>query len=50
MLLFDYNKYRVVWDAVDTERLLMAMEASVFDTSELKTVLELCLCPNVDRC
>lgn len=47
-LLFDYNKYRVTWDAVDTERLLFAMEMSVFNTAELEAVLALCLSPKGD--
>ena len=47
-LLFDYNKYCIAWNAVDTERLLFAMEASVFDTSELEAVLALCLSPKGD--
>lgn len=46
--LFDYSKYRVSWDAVSTEQLLLAMEASVYDTSELKDVLMLCLSPKID--
>lgn len=41
--LFDRLGYEVSWNAVDTERMLLAMEASVFDTTMLKEVLILCL-------
>jgi len=43
--LFDYNGYDVKWNAVSTDDLLMAMEASVFDTAMLKNVLATCLSP-----
>lgn len=41
--LFDYNGYEIMWNAVPTDRLLEAMEASVFDTSLLKEILSICL-------
>ncbi len=46
--LFDYNAYRVAWNAVETEQLLTAMEESVFDTAKLKSVLRLCLSQGAD--
>ena len=42
-LLFAENGYEVDWARVSTDHLLAAMEVSVFDTSELKQVLRLCL-------
>lgn len=47
--LFDRSGYEVTWDAVDPERLLLAMEASVFDTAMLKEVLFRCLRPNIEE-
>lgn len=47
-LLFDRNHCRVFWNAVGTECLLSAMEASVFDTAELKNVLRQCLFPKTE--
>lgn len=41
--LYDLNGYEVQWDVVSTDRLLSAMEESVFDTGALKTVLSACL-------
>lgn len=41
--LFEYNGYKVRWDAVSAECLLSAMEESVFDTAELQKVLFACL-------
>jgi len=41
--LYGLNGHNVNWAAVPTENLLAAMEASVFDTSELRKVLHRCL-------
>ncbi len=41
--LFDHNGFDVSWDAVSTEELLEAMEASVFDAGPLGRVLARCL-------
>lgn len=41
--LFLKNGYEVNWQSVSTERLLQAMENSVYDTSALETVLTECL-------
>lgn len=41
--LFAHNGYAVNWAAVPAEELLAAMEASVYDTNDLKRVLSLCL-------
>lgn len=41
--LYDLNGYEVDWAAVSTEELLAAMEASVFDITELIKVLCKCL-------
>lgn len=42
-LLFEHNGYEVNWAAVETEQLLSAMELSVYDTGELRRVLDACL-------
>lgn len=42
-LLFAENGYEVDWAKVSADQLLAAMEASVFDTTELKRVLQKCL-------
>lgn len=42
-LLFAKNGYDVDWAKVSADHLLSAMEASVFDTTELKGVLQICL-------
>lgn len=44
-LLFLKNGFEVDWGAVPAERLLQAMELSVYDTSELQKVLHTCLSP-----
>lgn len=44
--LFLHSGYEVDWAAVPTDELLTAMEASVFDTTELKRVLAVCLIKN----
>lgn len=41
--LYALNGYEVNWGTVPTEDLLVAMESSVFDTAELKSVLKKCL-------
>jgi len=41
--LYALNDYTVDWAAVSTETLLDAMEASVFDTTALQSVLRQCL-------
>lgn len=41
--LYELNGYAVNWAAVPTEELLAAMEASVYDTTELNKVLRDCL-------
>lgn len=41
--LFAQNGYDVDWSKVPSDHLLSAMELSVFDTSELKHVLRICL-------
>lgn len=41
--LFLKNGYEVNWQAVLTEQLLQAMEASVYDTAMLQRVLSQCL-------
>ena len=42
-LLFAKNGYDVDWTKISTDHLLAAMEASIFDTAELKHVLQTCL-------
>ena len=42
-LLFELNGYRVDWAAVSAEKLLQAMEDSVYDTSNLQKVFRVCL-------
>lgn len=42
-LLFEHNGYEVNWAAVETEQMLSAMELSVYDTGELRRVLDACL-------
>ena len=44
--LYALNGYTVDWAAVSTDELLEAMEASVYDTAQLKAVLRLCLTEN----
>ncbi len=44
--LYALNGYTVDWAAVSTDELLEAMEASVYDTAQLKAVLQLCLTEN----
>lgn len=41
--LYALNGYEVNWASVTTDELLSAMEASVFDATELKAVLRKCL-------
>ena len=41
--LYILNGYIIDWARVPTDRLLAAMEESVYDTTELKNVLQLCL-------
>lgn len=41
--LYALNGYTVDWAAVSTDELLEAMEASVYDTAQLKAILRLCL-------
>lgn len=43
--LYANNGYAVNWAAVPTEDFLAAMEASVFDTTQLKERLRICLYP-----
>lgn len=44
--LYTLNGYTVDWAAVSTDELLEAMEASVYDTAQLKAILRLCLTEN----
>lgn len=44
--LYALNGYTVDWAAVSTDELLEAMEASVYDTAQLKAILRLCLTEN----
>lgn len=44
--LYALNGYTVNWAAVSTDELLEAMEASVYDTAQLKAILRLCLTEN----
>ena len=44
--LYALNGYTVDWAAVSTDELLEALEASVYDTAQLKAVLRLCLTEN----
>lgn len=41
--LYALNGYTVDWAAVSTDELLEAMEASVYDSAQLNTVLRVCL-------
>lgn len=42
-LLLEYNGYSINWNAVSSERMLSAMEESVFDTAMLVSVLGICV-------
>ncbi len=47
--LYAINGYTVNWAAIPTKSLLDAMEISVYDITQLKSVLQVCLTKNEDR-
>lgn len=44
--LYVLNDYTVNWAAVSADKLLEAMEASIYDTAQLKAILRVCLVIN----